>query len=160
MKSFSFVISSKCVVPARLGCSPLASTKGTILDKGRAQGSKGWLRCQGTQPVFRTLASSSSWPAEAAVWPEPWHSVQYNRVWARAWFFPPGWDDRSRACLLWFYCHVWCCLYGDIAFSILHSASSSFFFFKDFQRTWKIPRQGRTEDGLLLLFLGKNEKIN
>ena len=57
MKSFSSIISSKRVVPAQLGCSPLASTKGTILDKGRARGSKGWLRCQGTQPVSGTLAS-------------------------------------------------------------------------------------------------------
>ena len=67
---------------------------------------------------------SSSWPAEAAVWPAPWHSVQYNRAWVRACSFPPGWDDRSRACLLWCYWHVWCRLCGDIAFSILHGAFS------------------------------------
>lgn len=55
--------------PSRQGCSPPASRKGTIPDKGRAQGSRGWVRCQRTQPVFGTLAYSTRWPAGAAIWP-------------------------------------------------------------------------------------------
>lgn len=55
--------------PSRQGCSPPASRTGIIPDKGRAPGSRGWVRCQRTQPVFGTLAYSPRWPAGAAIWP-------------------------------------------------------------------------------------------
>lgn len=69
LKAFSFVIFSIHVVPAGPGCSPSASRKGTILDEGRPRGSKGWMWCQRTQPVFGTLPYSTRWPAGAAIWP-------------------------------------------------------------------------------------------
>lgn len=73
-----------------------------------------------------------------------WHSVQDNRTWVHAWLCPRGRDDRSRACLFWFYWLVWCHHYGATAFgSSLHDAFSG--------RFSKNMTNTQAEDGLLRL---------
>lgn len=81
--------------------------------------------------------------------------VQYNRAWVCA-LVPPsrlGWQKQSMSALI-----LLACLMPpmETQFSVSHSAFSFYF------RISKGPEkylQGRTEDGLLLLFLGKNEDI-
>lgn len=76
-----------------------------------------------------------------------WHSVQDNGAWVYAWFCPLGRDDRNRACLFWFCGLIWSNCSVAIAFIVDHGALSGL------QRIRTIPRQGRTEEGLLLLLL-------
>lgn len=59
-----------------------------------------------------------------------WHSVQDNRAWVHAGLCPRGRDDRSRACLVWFY---W-------LMEPQLSVASTVPFQAGFQRTWLPPR--------------------
>lgn len=131
----------------------LASRKGTILDKGRAQGSKGWLRCQRAQAVFGTLAHSPRWPAEAAIWLA--HDILFRII-------GPG---SLPASALWAGMteveHV-CSESTDLSDATAEEPSLSIFSmvpFPDFQ-VWTTPRQGRTKDGLMQLLLGENKQMN
>lgn len=143
LAAISFLISSIHRVPARLACSLLPPGKGSVLDKGRARGSKGQPGCQRTQPDFGTLAYSTRWPAGAARWPAcdilfrimgP-GSVPGSALWAEM-------TEVEHVC-----CDSSCNHSVAVAFNIVHGA------FSGFQRIWTMPRQGRTEDRLLFLFL-------
>lgn len=127
------------MVPARPSCSPSASRKGTNLDKGRAQGSQGWQRCQRTQPVFGTLAFSTRWPAGAAIWPVPDilfgimgpGSMPGSALWA-------GITEEEQVCSD-------STDLSDAATMEPQISVSSMVPVLYFQRTWTLPRQG--EDG-------------
>lgn len=81
------------------------------------------------------------------------HSVQDNRTWVHAWSaLWAGLTEVEHICSHSTYL-------SDAATMEPELSVSSTLPFSGFQRTWTIPRQEGTEDGLLLVFLGGNKWI-